>query len=136
MQRTFVMIKPDGVRRGLVGEIIRRFEARGFRILSLRMQDVSPELAERHYEVHKGRSYYDALVGFIVSGPVVALVLEAEDAVALARRMIGALSPADASPGTIRGDLTTDTRENLIHGADSPETAAREIALWFPEMAA
>ena len=134
MERTFVMIKPDGVNRRLVGEIIRRFEQRGFRIVALKMLDVSLDLARRHYAVHEGRPYYERLLEFIVSGPCVAMVLEADNAVALVRQMMGALNPADAAAGTIRGDFTTDVRENLVHGADSAESAAREIALWFPDL--
>jgi nucleoside-diphosphate kinase len=134
MERTFIMNKPDGVERHLVGEIVRRFETRGFRIVALKMTEVSPELAARHYAVHKGKPFYDALIEFIISGPVVAMVLEAEDAIALARQMMGALKPSDAAPGTIRGEFTTQTRENLIHGSDSPDTAAYEIGLWFPEV--
>jgi nucleoside-diphosphate kinase len=133
MERTFIMVKPDGVERGLVGEIVRRFETRGFRIVALKMTDVTPELAARHYEVHQGKPFYDALIEFITSGPVVAMVLESDNAVALARQMMGALKPLDASPGTIRGDFTTDTQKNLIHGSDSLETAAFEIGLWFGE---
>ncbi|MDO8587449.1 MAG: nucleoside-diphosphate kinase [Armatimonadota bacterium] len=134
MERTFIMIKPDGVKRRLVGEILGRFEKRGFQLIALKMLDVSRELAERHYEAHKGKVFYDELLEFVTSGTVVAMVLEAEDAVKLGRRMIGALDPSEAAPGTIRGDFTTSTRQNLIHGADSAEAAAREIALWFPEL--
>lgn len=135
MERTFVMIKPDGVRRRYIGEIIRRFENRGFNILALNMLVPSKELAHKHYAVHKGKPFFEPLVEFLTSGPVVAMVLEAEDAVRLARNMIGALKPADALAGTIRGDLTTDMRENLVHGSDSAATAEFEIALWFPELA-
>lgn len=135
MERTFVMIKPDGVERGLVGEIIRRFEARGINIAGLKMLEPSQELAKKHYALHQGKPFYDSLVEFVTSGTIVAMVLEADDAVRLVRNMMGALKPADAMPGTIRGDLTTDTQKNLIHGADSLETAAAEIALWFPELA-
>jgi len=134
MERTFVMIKPDGVRRRLVGEIIRRFEARGFNIVALKLITPSKELAEKHYAAHKGKPFYDGLVEFITSGPVVAMVLEADDAVRLVRNMMGSLKPAEAQPGTIRGDYTTEVRQNLIHGADSPESAECEIALWFPEL--
>ncbi|MEN6371622.1 MAG: nucleoside-diphosphate kinase [Armatimonadota bacterium] len=134
MEKTFVMIKPDGVRRRLVGEIIHRFEAREFTIVALKQLTPSRELAERHYAVHKGKQFYEGLVEFITSGPVVAMVLEADDAVRLVRNMMGALKPAEAMPGTIRGDFTTEVRQNLIHGADSSETAAAEIALWFPEL--
>lgn len=134
MERTFVMVKPDGVRRRLVGEIIRRFEDRGFGIVALRMVTPSSELAEEHYSVHKGKPFYDGLLEFITSGPVVAMVLEADDAVRLARNSMGALKPSDAMPGTIRGDLTTDMRQNLIHGSDSLEAAETEINLWFPDL--
>ncbi len=134
VERTFVMVKPDGVRRRLVGEIIRRFEDRGFGIVALRMVTPSSELAEEHYSVHKGKPFYDGLLEFITSGPVVAMVLEADDAVRLARNSMGALKPSDAMPGTIRGDLTTDMRQNLIHGSDSLEAAETEINLWFPDL--
>ena len=129
------MIKPDGVQRRLVGDIIRRFENRGFRIVAIKMMNVSRELAEKHYEAHKGKPFHDALIEFTVSGPVVAMVLEADNAVDLTRQMMGSLDPAEAQPGTIRGDLTVDTQRNLVHGADSPEAAQRELALWFPELA-
>lgn len=134
MERTFVMIKPDGVRRQLVGEIIRRFETRGFDIVAMRMLTLSKEFAEKHYAIHNGKPFYDGLVDFITSGPVVAMVLESDDAVRLVRIMMGSLKPADSLPGTIRGDLTTNTQQNLIHGSDSLETAESEIALWFPEL--
>jgi nucleoside-diphosphate kinase len=133
MERSFVMVKPDGVERRLVGEILQRFEKRGLRVVALKMMNVSRELAEKHYEAHKGKGFYEDLLAFITSGPVVAVVLEADDAVALARQMMGALNPVDASPGTIRGDYTTEKQKNLIHGSDSPEAALREIALWFPD---
>ena len=134
MERTFVMIKPDGIRRRCIGEIIRRFETRGLDIVAMKMLTPSKELAKKHYAVHEGKSFYDSLVEFITSGPVVAMVLEADDAVRLVRNMMGALKPTDALPGTIRGDLTTDMQQNLIHGADAQETAEFEIALWFPEL--
>jgi len=134
MERTFAMIKPDGIERGLIGEIISRFERRGFRLVGMKMLVPSSELAEAHYAIHKGKAFYNALVEFITSGPVVAMVLEADNAVALVREMIGSLNPKDALPGTIRGDYTTHIDRNLIHGADSPETAEHEIRLWFPEL--
>jgi nucleoside-diphosphate kinase len=134
MERTLVIVKPDGMSRGLVGEIISRFENRGFRIIALKMISVSLDMAEKHYEAHKGKAFYPDLLKFMTSGSVVAMVLESEDAITLVRQMMGALNPLDAIPGTIRGDLTTDTRRNLVHGADSPEAAQREIALWFPEL--
>lgn len=134
MERTFVMIKPDGVKRLLVGEIIHRFEMRGFHIAGMKMLTPSLDLAEKHYAVHKGKPFYDPLIQFITSGPVVAIVLEAENAITLVRHMMGALQPTEATPGSIRGDFTTSTRENLVHGSDAQETAHEEIALWFPEL--
>lgn len=133
MQRTFVMVKPDGVERGVVGEIIRRFEQRGLRLVGLKMQNVSRELAERHYDVHRAKPFFGELVEFITSGPVVAMVWEGEEAVKLVRSMMGALKPTEALPGTIRGDFTTSVQTNLVHGSDAPETADTEIALWFGE---
>jgi nucleoside-diphosphate kinase len=134
LERTFVMVKPDGVRRHLIGEIVRRFEAKGFQIVAMRMLVASEELAQKHYAAHMGKPFYDGLVEFITSGPVVAMVLEAEDAIRLVRNAMGALKPSEALPGTIRGDLTTQMRENLIHGSDSLEAAQTEIGLWFPEL--
>lgn len=131
MQRTFVMIKPDGVRRGLVGECIRRFEQRGLKIVGLKMLVPSRELAEKHYAVHREKPFYAELVEFITSGAVVAMVVEGPNAIPLVRTMMGALDPLQAQPGTIRGDFTCDKQMNIIHGSDSPETAASEIALWF-----
>ena len=131
MQRTFVMVKPDGVARGLVGEIIGRFERRGLRIVALKLLVPDRALAEKHYAVHKGKPFYEDLVQFITSGPVVAMALEGPDAVALVRQMMGALKPLEAQPGTIRGDFTADIQRNLVHGSDGPETAQAELALWF-----
>lgn len=131
MERTFVMVKPDGVERRLVGEIIGRFERRGLRIIGLRTLTPSRELAEKHYAVHRGKPFYDELVHFITRGPVVAIALEGTQAITLVRRMMGALKPEEASPGTIRGDFTTEVQTNLVHGSDSPETAESELALWF-----
>ncbi|MEJ5253070.1 MAG: nucleoside-diphosphate kinase [Chthonomonadetes bacterium] len=133
MQRTFVMIKPDGVQRGLVGECIRRFEQRGLRLVGLKMLVPSRELAEKHYAVHREKPFYNDLVEFITSGPVVAMVIEGPNAIPLVRTMMGALDPLQAQPGTIRGDFTCDKQMNIIHGSDSPETAESEIALWFRE---
>jgi nucleoside-diphosphate kinase len=134
MERTFVMIKPDGVKRLLIGEIIHRFEMRGFHIVGIKMLTPSLDLAEKHYAVHHGKPFYDALIQFITSGPVVGMVLEADDAITLVRHMMGALQPTEATAGSIRGDFTTSTRENLVHGSDSQDTAHEEIALWFPEL--
>lgn len=131
MERTFVMVKPDGVERRLIGEIIGRFERRGLRIVGLKMLVPSVELAEKHYAVHQGKGFYRELVDFITSGPVVALAIEGPNAIALVRQMMGALKPLEAAPGTIRGDYTADIQRNLVHGSDSPETAAAELALWF-----
>ena len=134
MERTFVMIKPDGVRRKLIGEIIRRIEGRNFTISAMKMLVPTPELAARHYAVHQGKEFFEPLVEFITSGPVVAMVIEGDNAVALMRNTMGATDPANAISGTIRGDFTISRRENLIHGSDSLETAEYEIGLWFPEL--
>ena len=133
MERTFVMIKPDAVRRKLVGEIISRIERRNLSIAAMRMLIPSRELAEQHYAAHRRKDFFEPTVEFITSGPVVAMIVEGENCVKLMRNMIGALSPEQAVSGTIRGDFTISTRENLVHGSDSPETAATEIKLWFPE---
>jgi len=127
------MVKPDGVERRLAGEIIRRFETRGLRLVGLKLLKPSTELAEAHYAVHKERPFYAGLVSFVTSGPVVAMVWEGTDAIKLGRNMIGALKPLEALPGTIRGDFTTEVQTNLVHGSDAPETAATEIALWFKD---
>lgn len=131
MERTYLMVKPDGVQRRLVGEIIRRFENRGFRLVGLKMLTPTPETAQKHYEVHREKPFYGELVDFVTSGPVVAMVWEGNEVVKIARAMIGATKPLDAAPGTIRGDFTADLLSNLIHGSDAPETAQSEIALWF-----
>ena len=133
MERTFIMIKPDGVQRNLVGEIIRRFEAKGFTLVGLKMLAVSRELAEKHYDVHKERPFFGKLVEFIISSPVVAMAWEGNGVVAAARKIIGATDPLSAEPGTIRGDYGLDIGRNLVHGSDAIETAQREIALWFGE---
>lgn len=131
IERTYVMVKPDGVQRRLAGEIIRRFETRGLRLVGLKMLVPSHDLAEKHYAVHRSKPFFGELVDFITSGPVVAMVWEASDAIRLCRNMIGATRPADAAPGTIRADFTTELQTNLVHGSDAPETAQQEIALWF-----
>jgi nucleoside-diphosphate kinase len=133
MERTFLAIKPDGVQRGLIGEIIRRYEAKGFTLVGLKLMKVSRELAEQHYDVHKERPFFAGLVEFITSGPVVAMVWEGEGVVAAARKIIGATNPLTAEPGTIRGDFGINIGRNLIHGSDAIETAQREIALWFKD---
>ncbi len=133
MERTFLMIKPDGVQRSLVGEVIRRYEAKGFTLVGLKLMAVSRELAEKHYDVHKDKPFFGGLVEFITSGPVVAMVWEGEGIVASARKIIGATNPLTAEPGTIRGDYGVTIGRNLIHGSDAVETARNEIALWFSE---
>jgi nucleoside-diphosphate kinase len=125
-------VKPDGVRRGLVGEIIGRFEAKGLRIAALKQLTPSRGLAEAHYEVHRGKPFFAPVVEFITSGPVVAMVFEGpEGTIEMVRLMMGKTSPLEAAPGTIRGDFANSTQQNLVHGSDAPETAASEIALWF-----
>ena len=131
MERTYIMVKPDGVQRHLVGEIIRRFETRGLRLVGLKMLVPTRETAEAHYAVHKERPFFGDLVEFVTSGPVVAMVWEGTNAIKLCRNMIGATKPLDAVSGTIRGDFTTELQTNLVHGSDAPETAEVEIALWF-----
>jgi nucleoside-diphosphate kinase len=125
------MVKPDGVRRQLVGEIIGRFERRGLKLVELKMIHVSRGLAEEHYGVHRDKPFFQGLVEFITSGPVVAMILEGESAVAAARQMMGSTRPLEAAPGSIRADFALEVQENLVHGSDSPETARQEIALWF-----
>ena len=134
MERTFVMIKPDAVKRHLAGEVISRLEKRNFNIIAMKMLLPSIELAKEHYKAHKDQYFYPALIEYLSSGAVVAMVLECENAITLARQTIGATNPLDAVPGTIRGDLTVTMRENLVHGSDSPEAAEYEIKLWFPEI--
>jgi nucleoside-diphosphate kinase len=131
LERTYAMVKPDGVKRGLVGEVVRRIEAKGLRIVGMKLMHISRETAERHYGEHKGKPFFEGLVGFITSGPVVAMVLEGEGAIAAWRTMMGATNPKDAAPGTIRGDLATTIDENVAHGSDAPATAEREIGIFF-----
>ena len=133
MERTFVAIKPDGVQRGLVGEILRRFETKGFKLVGLKAISASRELAEQHYDVHKEKAFFKGLVEFITSGPVVAMVWEGEGVVTGARKLIGATNPLTAEPGTIRGDFGLSIGRNLVHGSDAIETARAEIDLWFKE---
>lgn len=133
MERTFLMVKPDGVQRNLIGEVIKRLENKGFTLAGLKLMAVSRELAEKHYDVHKERAFFAGLVDFIISSPVVAMVWEGEGVVASARKIIGVTDPLAAEPGTIRGDFGVSIGRNLIHGSDAIETAQREIALWFKE---
>jgi nucleoside-diphosphate kinase len=130
-ERTLVLIKPDAMGRGLAGEIVRRFEARGLELKEAKLVDVDRSLAEEHYAEHAEKPFYGELVEFITSGPTLALVLEGEGAIATVRTTMGATNPADADPGTIRGDLALSMPDNLVHGSDSPESAEREIKLWF-----
>jgi nucleoside-diphosphate kinase len=130
-ERTLVLIKPDGVQRLLVGRIVGRFEERGLKIVGLKLVRVDGSLAERHYAVHAGKPFFEGLLAFITSGPLVAMVLEGPQAIAVVRSMVGATRPAEAAPGTIRGDLALETAQNLIHASDGPETAAAEVGLWF-----
>ncbi len=133
MERTFLAIKPDGVQRALVGEIIRRFEDKGFTLVGLKFMKVSRELAEQHYDIHREKPFFSGLVEFITSGPVVAMVWEGDGVVAAARKMIGATNPLTAELGTIRGDFGINIGRNIIHGSDAPETAQQEVSLWFKE---
>ncbi len=133
VERSLVLIKPDAVQRRLAGEILRRIEARGFTIRGGRLLTAGRELGETHYAEHREKPFFGDLVEFITSGPTWALVVEGEGAIATLRRTIGATNPAEAAPGTIRGDLAVSMPDNLVHGSDSPESAAREIALWFPD---
>ncbi len=133
MERTFLAVKPDGVQRQLVGEIIRRFETKGFTLVGLKLMQVSRELAEQHYDVHRERPFFPSLVDFITSGPVVAMVWEGDGVVASARKIIGATNPLTSEPGTIRGDFGVSIGRNLIHGSDAIETARREVSLWFKD---
>jgi len=131
MQRTLILLKPDAVQRRLVGEIVGRLERKGLKLAGLKLVQASRSLAEKHYAVHKGKPFYDSLLSFLTSGPTVALVLEGREAVAVCRNLMGMTDGAKAPPGTIRGDFALSVQNNLVHGSDSPENAAIEIALWF-----
>jgi len=132
-ERTLVLIKPDGVKRRLIGEVIRRVEAKGLDIAALELRDVGDELARKHYAEHDGKPFFDSLLEFITSGPVVAAIVEGPRAIAAFRQLAGGTDPVEkAAPGSIRGDLAIVTQENIVHGSDSPESADREIELWFP----
>ncbi len=130
-QRTFVMIKPDGVQRGFIGEIISRFEKKGLKLVAMKMVSVSKELAEKHYGVHKGKPFFEPTVNYITSSPVVAMVLEGFNAIELVRNMMGKTNPAEATPGSIRGDYGQFIGRNIVHGSDGEDTAEFEINLWF-----
>ena len=133
-ERTLVLLKPDAVRRGLVGDILSRFEAKGLSIVAMEQRHIDGELADAHYAEHVDRDFYPPLRDFVTSGPLVATVLEGEQAIDVVRAINGATDGRKAAPGTIRGDLSLSNRENLVHGSDSEQSAAREIALWFPEL--
>ncbi len=133
MERTFIAIKPDGVQRGIIGSIISRFETKGFTLVGMKMMTVSRELAEKHYGEHEGKPFFSGLVDFITSGPVVAMVWEGEGVIASARKLIGATKPSESAPGTIRGDFGVTIGRNIIHGSDAPETATKEVQLWFDD---
>ena len=133
MEQTYLMVKPDGVQRGLCGEILSRFEKKGLKIVAMKMMVISKETAENHYGEHKGKPFYPSLTGFMHSSAVVAMVWEGNNVVAIARKMMGATKPLESAPGTIRGDFGCDMGHNVIHGSDSVESAQREINLWFPE---
>jgi nucleoside-diphosphate kinase len=134
MSQTLILVKPDAFEQALTGEIIRRFERKGLRIAALKLMTVERELAERHYGEHSEKPFFGELIEFITRGPLVAMVLEGDEAVPAARQVIGATDPIEAAPGSIRGDFAIEVTFNLVHGSDSPETAEREIALFFPEL--
>ncbi len=131
LERTLLLIKPDGVRRGVVGEIVARFERKGLKLLAMKLLRVTPELAQRHYAEHEGKPFYPALIQHITSGPVVAMALEGRSAIPVVRLLTGATNPQTAAPGTVRGDFGLGITPNLVHASDSPESATRELALYF-----
>ncbi len=133
-ERTLVLIKPDAMKRGLAGEILGRFERRGLEVTAAKLVQVDRELAERHYAEHAEKPFFGELVEFITSAPTLALALEGEGAIGVVRTTMGATNPANSAPGTIRGDLALSMPDNLVHGSDSPESAKRELALWFPDL--
>ncbi|HYB27080.1 MAG TPA: nucleoside-diphosphate kinase [Solirubrobacteraceae bacterium] len=135
MERTLILIKPDAFARNLSGEIIARFERKGLQLVAMNLLTMSRDLAERHYAEHQGKGFYEELVTFITSGPLVAMVLEGDQAVVAARQVIGATNPLEATTGSIRGDFAIEVGQNMVHGSDSPESAARELALFFPDLA-
>jgi nucleoside-diphosphate kinase len=134
LERTLILVKPDAFARGLTGEVIARFERKGLRIVALKHMQVERSLAEEHYAEHSAKQFFGDLVEFITGGPLVALVLEGHEAVVAARQVIGATNPLEASPGSIRGDYALEVQTNLVHGSDGPESSAREIGLFFPEL--
>ena len=134
MERTLILIKPDAFARNLSGEIIARFERKGLRLVAMSLMTMTRDLAARHYAEHEGKGFYEELVSFITSGPLVAMVLEGEEAVVAARQVIGATNPLQANTGSIRGDYAIEVGQNMVHGSDSPDSAAREVGLFFPEL--
>ncbi|OFW57662.1 MAG: nucleoside-diphosphate kinase [Candidatus Solincola sediminis] len=134
LQRTLVLIKPDGVRKGLVGEVIGRFERLGLRMVAMQLMAIDQALAARHYGEHKGKDFYRPLIDFITSGDVVAMVLEGEAAISVVRKLMGPTDPAEAPPGTIRGDFAVSIDHNIVHGSDGPDSAKREIGIFFPNL--
>ncbi len=134
IQRTLVLLKPDAVRRGLMGNIIGRYEAKGLSVIALELRDIDAATADRHYAEHVAKDFYPPLRDFVTSGPAAAMVLEGDEAIEVVRAINGATDGRQAAPGSIRGDLSLSNRENLVHGSDSPESAEREIALWFPTL--
>jgi nucleoside-diphosphate kinase len=134
MERTLILVKPDAFERNLTGEIIARFERKGLRLVALKLMTMTRELAQQHYAEHEGKPFFEELVTFITSGPLVAMVLEGESVVKAARQVIGATNPLEASPGSIRGDLAISVGQNMVHGSDSPESGQREVGLFFPEL--
>ena len=134
MDRTLILVKPDDYGRGLTGEIITRFERKGLRICALKRMRVTPEIAHEHYGEHRGKPFFEPLVEFITSGPLVALILEGRDVVNTSRTLIGVTDPIEATPGSIRGDYGLEVQKNLVHGSDSPESAEREMRIFFPEL--
>lgn len=133
MEKTFLMVKPDGVQRGLIGTVTTRFEKKGYQLIGAKLMQITPELAAKHYAEHKGRPFFGELIDFITSGPVFAMVWQGEDVIATARQMMGKTNPREALPGTIRGDYGVTVRKNIIHGSDSPASAEREISIFFTE---
>ncbi|MGD2141902.1 MAG: nucleoside-diphosphate kinase [Candidatus Bathyarchaeota archaeon] len=133
MEREFIMIKPDGIQRALVGETVSRIERAGLKLIGIKMLQVSPEQAKKHYEIHDGKAFYEGLIDFITSGPVVVMVVEGDDAVRHTRKLVGATDPSDATPGSIRGDYALDISRNVIHAADSDENAILEYSIYFDE---
>jgi nucleoside-diphosphate kinase len=134
VERTLILVKPDAFARNLTGEIIARFERKGLRLVALQLMTMTRDLAARHYAEHEGKGFYDELVDFITSGPLVAMVLEGESAIKAARQVIGATNPLEATTGSIRGDYAVSVGQNMVHGSDAPESAEREVALFFPDL--